>query len=70
VALHLHVRLATRAAVSAAAAAGLPVLVYTVNAPELARRLFARGVAGVFTDLPGPLRVALEPPARRRTDDR
>lgn len=33
-----------------AAAAGVPVLCYTVNDPAQADALFARGVAGVFTD--------------------
>jgi glycerophosphoryl diester phosphodiesterase len=36
-----------------------PVLVYTVNDVETALGLFARGVAGVFTDHPGALRSAL-----------
>lgn len=33
-----------------AAAAGVPVLCYTVNDPLLAQRLFRRGVAAVFSD--------------------
>jgi glycerophosphoryl diester phosphodiesterase len=35
------------------------VLVYTVNEASEARRLFALGVSGVFTDFPGRLRAAL-----------
>jgi glycerophosphoryl diester phosphodiesterase len=44
-----------------------PVLVYTVNEPVLARRLLARGLAGLFTDRPGELRAALglPPPGKR-----
>ena len=38
---------------------GLPVLVFTVNDPRRARELLHRGVAGLFTDRPGPLRRAL-----------
>ena len=33
-----------------AAAAGVPVLCWTVNAPEVADALFARGVTSVFAD--------------------
>jgi glycerophosphoryl diester phosphodiesterase len=40
-------------------AAGRPLLVYTVNDVGVARTLFARGVAGVFTDFPGRLRAEL-----------
>ncbi len=39
--------------------AGYGVLVYTVNAPERARRLLAWGADGVFTDRPGALRAEL-----------
>lgn len=36
--------------IAAAAVAGVPVLCYTVNDPQAAQRLFARGVSGLFTD--------------------
>ncbi len=39
--------------------ANRPVLVYTVNDHDQARALFDRGVAGVFTDIPGALRREL-----------
>jgi glycerophosphoryl diester phosphodiesterase len=42
-----------------------PVLVYTVNEPDLARRLLANGVGGLFTDRPGELRAALGLPSPR-----
>jgi glycerophosphoryl diester phosphodiesterase len=46
-----------------AAAAGLPtappLLVYTVNDATRARKLFAQGAAGLFTDRPGGLRAEL-----------
>jgi glycerophosphoryl diester phosphodiesterase len=48
--VHAHRRLVTPELVAAAAEAGRPLLVYTVNEVEEARALFARGVAGVFTD--------------------
>jgi len=57
--IHLSTRMAGRRRVAAAAAAGRPTLVYTVNRPAVAERLFARGVCGVFTDRPGALRAAL-----------
>ena len=57
--LHCHRRLASAALARAAAAAGRPLLVYTVNAPREARRLFALGASGVFSDWPDRLRVAL-----------
>lgn len=44
-------------------ATGRPILVYTVNDARRAARLRDRGVAGLFTDRPGPLRSALS--ARR-----
>ncbi|MEO8276688.1 MAG: glycerophosphodiester phosphodiesterase family protein [Thermoanaerobaculia bacterium] len=49
----------------AALRAGLPVLVYTVNRTARARDLFARGVAGVFSDRPGALRAELGQPGDR-----
>lgn len=41
-------------------AAERPVLAYTVNRVSEARRLLAAGLAGVFTDEPGALRLALD----------
>ena len=52
---------------AAAGAMGRPVLAYTVNQATAARRLFARGVQGVFSDFPGRLRrqlADLDEPAR------
>jgi glycerophosphoryl diester phosphodiesterase len=43
-----------------AAAAERPVLVYTVNELADAQEVFALGVAGVFSDVPGRLRRQLE----------
>lgn len=57
--LHAHRRIATQVLVERAAEAGRPVMVYTVNEPGEAARLFALGVSGVFTDFPGRLREAL-----------
>jgi len=45
--------------ITAAAAAGRPVLTYTVNEAADARRLFEMGVQGVFSDFPGRLRRQL-----------
>lgn len=57
--LHAHRRIVTAALVERARAAGRPLLVYTVNDALDARRLFALGVSGVFTDRPGRLRAEL-----------
>lgn len=38
------------AVLAEAQAMGMPILCYTVNAPEMAATLFGRGVAAVFTD--------------------
>jgi len=46
--------------VAAARSLGCPVHVWTVNDPATARRLWAGGVAGVVTDLPGVVRAARE----------
>ncbi len=57
--VHCHRRLAFADFISAAGAGDWPVLVYTINDPRLARSLFDRGAAGVFTDAPGELLSAL-----------
>ena len=62
--LHCHRKLARRDLLQAAADAGKPPLVYTVNRPHLARNVLRRGAAGVFTDYPGRLRKGLEKMAR------
>lgn len=59
-AVHCHYPLATPELIQTAAAAGWPVLVYTVNEANLARALFEAGVAGVFADAPGQLRRELQ----------
>jgi len=48
----------TRRFVAAARRLGCPVHVWTVNDPATARRLWARGVAGVVTDVPDVIRAA------------
>lgn len=47
------------AVVGAVARMGVQTNVWTINAPELARRVADWGAAGVFTDHPGDLRAAL-----------
>ena len=48
----------TRAFVRAARTLGCPVHVWTVNDAATARRLWARGVAGIVTDVPDVIRTA------------
>ena len=48
----------TRAFVRAARALGAPVHVWTVNDPATAQRLWARGVAGIVTNVPDVIRAA------------
>jgi glycerophosphoryl diester phosphodiesterase len=55
--LHCHYRAATPAFLAQAAAAGCPVLCYTVNRAALARTLRSRGVSALATD-----RLDLIPP--------
>jgi glycerophosphoryl diester phosphodiesterase len=56
--LHCEQRAATAALLHDAAAAGYPVLCYTVNRPHVARRLLSLGVSAIVTD-----RLDLIPPA-------
>ncbi|HXT21952.1 MAG TPA: glycerophosphodiester phosphodiesterase family protein [Thermoanaerobaculia bacterium] len=58
--IHVHRRLASADLVTAARAAGRPLLVYTVNDAAEARELFALGVSGVFSDHPARLLRELE----------
>jgi glycerophosphoryl diester phosphodiesterase len=58
--VHSYWRIARHTLVHQARAAGRPTLVYTVNQPDLARKLLARGVSGLFSDHPGRLRRQLE----------
>ena len=51
-ALHLRKEAVSPDALRAAAVAGLPVRVWTVNAPAEFTRLAAAGVSGIFTDHP------------------
>ncbi len=60
--VHSDWRIARHTLVHQARAAGRPTLVYTVNQQDLARRLLARGVSGLFSDHPGRLRRQLEAP--------
>ncbi|MEE9562631.1 MAG: glycerophosphodiester phosphodiesterase, partial [Thermoanaerobaculia bacterium] len=60
--VHSDWRIARHNLVHQARAAGRPTLVYTVNQQDLARRLLARGVSGLFSDHPGRLRRQLEAP--------
>jgi glycerophosphoryl diester phosphodiesterase len=48
----------TRRFVAAAGRLQCPVHVWTVNHPATARRLWARGVAGIVTNLPDVIRAA------------
>jgi len=48
--LHCDAALLTDQVLAEAQAAGVPVLCYTVNAPEAAKMLFQRGVSALFTD--------------------
>lgn len=63
--VHCHHALASAELVAAAARRERPVLVYTVNDAGVARELFERGVAGVFTDSAGRLRRELDRAAPR-----
>jgi glycerophosphoryl diester phosphodiesterase len=50
ISLHCDADLVGDEVLAQAQAHDIPVLCYTVNAPEQAKMLFARGVSGVFTD--------------------
>ncbi len=50
VSLHCEASGVTDVVLAEADAAGIPVFCYTVNAPDQAAELFARGVSAVFTD--------------------
>jgi glycerophosphoryl diester phosphodiesterase len=52
---HRGLPVPTRRFVAAARRLGCPVHVWTVNDPATARRLWARGVAGVVTNVPGEI---------------
>jgi glycerophosphoryl diester phosphodiesterase len=54
---HRGLPVPTRAFVAAARRLGCPVHVWTVNDAATARRLWARGVAGVVTDVPDRVRA-------------
>lgn len=54
--VNLGVKIATAARCRAAHKAGLETLVYTINDPAEARRLFELGVKGLFTDYPDRIR--------------
>jgi glycerophosphoryl diester phosphodiesterase len=60
--IHSEWRIASHHLVHQARAAGRSTLVYTINKPDRARRLLARGVSGLFSDHPGRLRRQLETP--------
>ncbi len=57
--LSLHHALASRATIATAHALGAPVLVWTVNEPELVERLAADGADAIVSDDPGMIRQAL-----------
>ncbi|MEZ5550600.1 MAG: glycerophosphodiester phosphodiesterase family protein [Pseudomonadales bacterium] len=54
--LNLSRKLVTAVRCRAAQAAGLKLLVYTVNDPQEAQQLYAMGVQGLFTDYPDRIR--------------
>jgi glycerophosphoryl diester phosphodiesterase len=55
---HRGITVPTRWFVRAARDLGCPVHVWTVDAPQVARRLWSRGVAGIVTNVPGVIRAA------------
>jgi len=55
---HRGLPVPTRRFVAAARELGAPVHVWTVNDAATARRLWARGVAGIVTDVPNVIRTA------------
>ncbi len=55
---HRGLPVPTRTFLTAAAALGCPVHVWTVDSPGTARRLWQRGVAGVVTNVPGVIAEA------------
>jgi glycerophosphoryl diester phosphodiesterase len=57
--LHLNARRVGARQRAAVLAAGVPLLLYTVNEPEHARELLEAGVAAVFTDRVGEVLAAL-----------
>lgn len=60
--VNLNVGLASSARIDHIRAQGYRVLVYTVDEARLAERLFAQGVAGVFTAFPDRLIPRVAPP--------
>ena len=59
VSVHVDHETVTREFVEESSRAGMPVLVYTVDDAAIASKQFVMGVAGVFTNHPGPLRARL-----------
>jgi len=57
--LHLSARRVGARQRAAVLAAGVPLLLYTVNEPSRARRLLDAGVAAIFTDRVGEMLTAL-----------
>jgi glycerophosphoryl diester phosphodiesterase len=57
--LHLSARRLTPGQRAAVLAAGVPLLLYTVNEPRRARRLLEAGVAAIFTDRVGEVLSAV-----------
>ena len=60
VAIHLGDRYLMQSDIAAVRATRLPLVVWTVNEPERARRLFAAGITSIITDDPGALATAAE----------
>lgn len=59
--LHADHRRMRRGQIAIVAAAGVPVLLYTVNRAERARRLLTAGATAVFTDAVGDVLAAADP---------
>lgn len=62
VAIGIHRMICDRSILAAAAAHELPVLSYTVNDADLARRLVAAGATSIITDVPARIARALSVP--------
>lgn len=63
---HYHLHVTSERFLAAARRLGRPVHVWTVDAPDAARRLWERGVSGIVANDPGALLAPAPPPPRPR----